>query len=106
MKRSSLHQSAIQAVCHALFQGQITAIPSLEDFLKQFCPKLAKPYEYRPPLGGIRISANGRPVNWGQKSARQAQQTKRDNEAARIYADCVAIIESQLSATNQQTQQK
>lgn len=106
MKRSSLHESTVAAVCHALFRGQLTAIPSMEDFLRDFCPKLAKPYEYRPPMGGILLSARGRPVQWGQKSARQAQQTKRDNEAARIYADCVAIIKSQLSLSNQQTQPK
>lgn len=98
MKKSSLHEKTVSAVCLALFRGMIKAVPTKEQFLAEFCPKLATPYNplSSRPISGIRINKNGRCVNWGTKGAIQSQNTKRANEADRIWTECLVLIESEL----------
>jgi len=93
---SGRHEKVRQAVFHALFRGEIIAMPTREEFLTTFCPELLKAYEPNVPYMGIRTDKHGRPVNWGSKGAVSAQNTRRKNEADAIWAECSLIIQGEL----------
>lgn len=96
MKKSGLFLKVQSEVCRALMRGEFTSLPTCEEFLQKFAPKLLGVYQRNVPSGGIRIGKNGRCVDWSKASIAKAQNTKRQKEADEIYTSSLALIRSEL----------